>query len=150
MSAKLAIVFLLVASAFSRLLLDNRGNLELVPIHAGANFTLPQVTYLRDDTAGELINLLQLVRSLQASITLLQTQIQGLQVSHPPACDWEGIRCHCMFKSSPSLDDVLILIGSNCTNGRVGATKALDAIVATTAAGCSLFNTTDRCTDMVL
>lgn len=150
MFAKLVgcLLFLLPALPSGRLLLDVRGNLEVVPIQADSNFTLPSVTYLRDET-GTPINLLEQLRTLQERADTLQLLIQELQ-SRPPACDWEGVRCHCFFKSSASLDDYLVLSGTNCSSGRRGVTKVLDMLIATTiSTGCAFFNTTSRCTDVI-
>ncbi len=142
------LLFLLPALFPARLLLDVRGNLELVPIRPGSNFTLPSVTYLRDET-DEPINLLEQLRTLQESVNTLHALIQELQ-SRPPVCDWEGVRCHCFFKTSASLDDYLVLSGTNCSEGRIGVPKVLDMLIATTiSSGCSFFNTTGRCTDMI-
>lgn len=132
----------------ARLLLDVKGNLELVPIRAGSNFTLPAVTYLRDEIDAP-FNLLGELRLLRESVDRLQTLVQGLQ-ARPPACGWEGIRCHCFYKASPTLDDYLLLMGTNCSNGTIGVPRVLDMLIATTiSVGCSFFNTTGRCADVV-
>lgn len=136
---------LLISLSQGRMLLDVQGNLEVVPIRPDSNFTLPNSTLLRDEN-GETHNLLEELNALKQILINVQAQL----TVHPPACDWEGTRCHCFFKSSGPLDDILILTGSNCTNGRVGATRVLDAVIATTIAGCSVFNTTGRCDDMIL
>lgn len=130
----------------ARLLLDTSGNLEVVPLKLGANFTMPESTYLWNAT--ERLNLVQELTELRLAIAAQQQLIQDLY-DRGPACDWEGTRCQCFFKSSGTLDDVLILLGSNCSNGRVGPTRVLDTLIAQTIVGCSFFNTTGRCTDML-
>lgn len=139
---------LLLSGCGARLLLDVQGNLELVPIRTGANFTIPSDTLLRDES-GVPHNLLEELNTIKQTLNNLQLQLQSL-TEYSPACDWEGTRCHCFYKSSPTLDDILILTGSNCTNGQIGAMRILDALVATTIVGCSFFNTTGRCTDVIL
>lgn len=134
--------------ALARLLLDSSGNLEVMPLKLGANFTVPESTYLWNAT--ERVNLVQELTELRLAIAAQQALIQDLAERSPaPACDWEGTRCQCFFKSSGTLDDVLILLGSNCSSGRVGPTRVLDALVAQTIVGCSFFNTSGRCTDML-
>jgi|SRR3989344_6681775 hypothetical protein len=132
----------------ARLLLDVQGNLELVPIRTGSNFTLPAVTYLRDE-ADTPFNLLGELRLLRAAVDRLQILVQDLQAK-PPACEWEGVRCHCFYKASSTLDDYLLLMGTNCSGGTLGVPKVLDMLIATTiSVGCSFFNTTGRCADVV-
>lgn len=91
------------------------------------------------------INLADELAYLRAELAAQRLPIEQLRQQR--SCSWTGIRCQCYYKFSASLDDYLILLGSNCTNGRLVDVRVLNMLVASQINGC-IFNTTAVCDEM--
>lgn len=124
----------------SQVFVESNGNLGVF-----GTLMLNSDTLVENSTAH--FNLLEELQFLRSQLQRQQQQITQLQ-QRPTACGWEGIRCQCFYKYSASLEDYLVLLSSNCTNGQLINVRILNMIVASQINGC-IFNTTGICDEMV-
>jgi hypothetical protein len=132
-------------------MVHKNGNSELTTLTPQSNLTLPNTTVL-NNPLGSTINLLATIQDLQTTVIQQQNQINSIlsQLRNDTvilqSCTWEGVACYCSYSHTPPLDDVVILTGTNCSQGQFIWTHVLYALVATSIPGCLSVNTTGRCT----
>jgi hypothetical protein len=135
----------------SRLLVHKNGNSELTTLTAQANLTIPNTTVVKNPLGVD-FNLLSAIQDLQNTVAAQQIQINSLlqQLRNDTVvlsnCPWEGVACYCSYSHTPPFNDVVILTGTNCSQGQFIWTHVLFSMVATSIPGCGAVNTTGRCT----
>ena len=130
---------LLSSLAVARLILHKTGNSELTTF---ANLSLPNTTVIATQS-GELLNVLAELQALRSQVAALQAQLSNVS-TFVPACQWEGVSCHCFFNGAVGTD-IVVTIGTMCQQGRLLWTRVISAVVATAIGGCGAVNTTSQC-----
>ncbi len=153
----LLLVLLLCALGWGQLYIDTNGTLGVVGTFLlntntlVENVTVMNVSNTTNSTQTTTVlasqfNLLEELKALRAELHSQQQQLE--QLRQKSACSWQGMRCQCFYKFSASLDDYLVLLGSNCTDGQLVEVRILNMLVASQINGC-LFNTTEICDETI-
>lgn len=132
------IFFIFLSLSMARLTLDATGDEEVILFDESNTLTLPENTQIRNQNTT--IDIVQELEFLTSNLQALNNTIQQIRSA---GCTWSGVGCHCHFSDSVStgIPDMVVLVGSNCTNGFLYWTKILDVQAADFIIGCIAANT---------
>lgn len=123
MQLRLVVLLARLATVLGALYLYSNGTQE-ISTHGGP-LLLPEDTRL-----GSSLSVLQELQALRA-------EVDALARNAKPGCAWDGLACQCHYTQRST--QMVLVLGSNCTNGVLQWVKVMDSVIATAIVGCSYF-----------